>query len=197
MESLGNDKYIGIFSINLQLDYYLTMRLTSTDFTPIQNGVPRDLLTYMSRTQDSVSREKQLKTQLKNPHSDITEIWNIMKTISHHMRNEHSSMLSYDHPLEVRASVSIQNTLSLCSLEHLESEFLEFLKITIANQPRLARLGGRPGTRSLVRAYLSLRLPSDNVADVPSLSNLYQLSEQNGWEFDVCQYFNALCSLCV
>ncbi|CAH8671433.1 unnamed protein product [Schistosoma rodhaini] len=167
-----------------QLDYYLTMRLTSTDFTPIQNRVPRDLLTYMSRAQDSVSHEKQLKTQLKNSHSDIMEMWTFMRTISYHMRNEHGSMLLYNHPLEVRASISVQNTLSLCSLQHLESEFLEFLKITVANQPRLARLGGRPGTRSLVRAYLSLRLPSDNVADVSSLSNLYQLSEQNGWEFD-------------
>ncbi|CAH8579659.1 unnamed protein product [Schistosoma turkestanicum] len=167
-----------------QLDHYLTMRLSSTDFTSFQNGVPRDLLTYMLRTQDSVSREKQLKVHLKNPHSDVTEIWSLMKRISDRMRNEHASMLSYDRPLEVRASVSVQNTLSMCSLEHLESEFLEFIKVTVSSQPRLARLGGRPGTRSLVRAYLSLRLPSENMTDVSSLSNLYQLSEQNGWEFD-------------
>ncbi|KAH8864347.1 Nuclear pore complex protein Nup93 [Schistosoma japonicum] len=163
-----------------QLDYFLTIHLTSVDFTPIQNGVPHDLLTYLARDQDSISCEK----QLKNLHSDVAELWSLMKRISYRMRSDHGSELSYDRPLEVRASLSVQNTLSMCSLEHLESEFLEFMKITVANQPRLARLGGHPGTRSLVRAYLSLRLPSENITNVSAFNDFYQLSEQNGWEFD-------------
>ncbi|CAH8654935.1 unnamed protein product [Heterobilharzia americana] len=161
-----------------QLDCYLSLHLTpSADFTPIQNGVPRDLLTYLSRSHDSISREKQLKSQSKTSHSDIAEMWCFMKRIAYRMRSEHSSLLSYDRPLELRASSFVQNTLSLCALEHLEAEFLEFVKATVANQPRLARLGGRPGTRSLVRAYLSLRLPLESIPDDSFLNNSYQSSE--------------------
>ncbi|CAH8654954.1 unnamed protein product [Heterobilharzia americana] len=160
------------------LDCYLSLHLTpSADFTPIQNGVPRDLLTYLSRSHDSISREKQLKSQSKTSHSDIAEMWCFMKRIAYRMRSEHSSLLSYDRPLELRASSFVQNTLSLCALEHLEAEFLEFVKATVANQPRLARLGGRPGTRSLVRAYLSLRLPLESIPDDSFLNNSYQSSE--------------------
>uniref|UniRef100_A0AA85J3L1 Nuclear pore protein n=1 Tax=Trichobilharzia regenti TaxID=157069 RepID=A0AA85J3L1_TRIRE len=95
------------------------------------------------------------------------------------MRNEYGNMLSCDRPLETRASLSVQNSLSLCSLEHLEFEFLEFVKLTVADQPRLAQLGGRPGTRPLIRAYLSLRLSSKNLTNDPC-----QSFGQKDWEFD-------------
>ncbi|CAH8869539.1 unnamed protein product [Trichobilharzia szidati] len=163
-----------------QLDYYLSLHLTtSTDFTSFQNGVPRDLLTCLSMYHDSLSREKQIKLRLKTYQSDVTEMWCLVKRIAHCMRNEYGNMLSCDRPLETRASLSVQNSLSLCSLEHLEFEFLEFVKLTVAEQPRLAQLGGRPGTRSLIRAYLSLRLSSKNLSN-----DSHQSSGQKDWEFD-------------
>ena len=67
-------------------------------------------------------------------------------------------------------------------------EFAEFLRVTVATQPRLARLGGRPGTRSLVKAYLSLRLPASNdgsLTDSCFANSLLPNSEQNGAKFEV------------
>ncbi|CAL8087585.1 unnamed protein product [Calicophoron daubneyi] len=93
--------------------------------------------------------------------------------------------------LELRASTSLQSVLIECSLSHLESEFMEFLRVTVASQPRLARLGGRPGTRALVRAYLTIRLPSSS-ADLSLKNSSLDNSAMNPQDQNDIEYEDGL-----
>uniref|UniRef100_A0A0X3PLM1 Nuclear pore protein n=1 Tax=Schistocephalus solidus TaxID=70667 RepID=A0A0X3PLM1_SCHSO len=64
-----------------------------------------------------------------------------------------------DRALEHRASPVLQSAFIARSIAHLETEFTAYLRAVVAANPRQAQLGGRPGTRSLVRAFLNVRNP--------------------------------------
>ncbi|KAL7059194.1 hypothetical protein AAHC03_013162 [Spirometra sp. Aus1] len=64
-----------------------------------------------------------------------------------------------DRALEHRASPALQSAFIARSIAHLETEFTAYLRAVVNANPRQAQLGGRPGTRSLVRAFLNVKNP--------------------------------------
>lgn len=59
--------------------------------------------------------------------------------------------------LEARTGSELQAAFLSRSIAHLEAEFTTYLQSVVAANPRIAQLGGRPGVRALVRAYLNTK----------------------------------------
>uniref|UniRef100_A0A5K3F567 Nuclear pore protein n=2 Tax=Mesocestoides corti TaxID=53468 RepID=A0A5K3F567_MESCO len=68
--------------------------------------------------------------------------------------------VTHDRALEVRSGPSLQIAFLSRAIAHLEAEFMACLQVVVSANPRLAQLGGRPGVRSLVRAFLNVKNPA-------------------------------------
>lgn len=67
---------------------------------------------------------------------------------------------AHEKALEARTSSGLQSAFLSRAISHLEAEFVIYLQSVVASNPRIALLGGRPGIRALVRAYLNTKHPS-------------------------------------
>nr|KAG5713038.1 hypothetical protein BaRGS_021832 [Batillaria attramentaria] len=63
-------------------------------------------------------------------------------------------------PGAVRRSKETQRLLVTRAVQHLENNFCQYLKKIVCDNLEQSRLGGVPGTYSLVRSYLKLQLPA-------------------------------------
>ncbi|THD20201.1 Nuclear pore complex protein Nup93 [Fasciola hepatica] len=154
--------------------------------TYARNDKRDSLLTYFAKLNGTDNQDLSGPvTKMRPPvHSDLTEIWSLFYRFGDCCQQQgitHES--AGNRSLELRASESLQHQFILCSLAHLESEFARFLNVTVSNHARLAKLGGLPGTRAVVRAYLNICLPSVN--DSSSInSSALQFPDESGVEFE-------------
>ncbi|VDP94515.1 unnamed protein product [Echinostoma caproni] len=122
--------------------------------------------------------------KVRQTHSDLTEIWSLFSRFAQCFQKQgitHDS--AADRVLELRASESLQHQLILCALDHLGSEFVRFLTVAVSNHARVAKLGGLPGTRALVRAYLNISLPTMNDS-ASNNSSVLQFPDESGVEYE-------------
>ncbi|KAA0183542.1 putative nuclear pore complex protein nup93 (Nucleoporin nup93) (Dead eye protein) [Fasciolopsis buskii] len=189
----GSDRSRDELCYSRQLSQYLESSfIGSFPFGTYARSDRRDsLLTCFANLYGTNGQNISSSTAKLHPpvHSDLTEIWDLFRQfgdccLQQGITHEFSTTRS----LELRASESLQRRLVLCSLTHLESEFIGFLNLTVSNHARLAKLGGLPGTRAIVRAYLNIYLPSAN--DSSSInSSIPQFPDDSGVEFEVGSYF--------
>ncbi|VDL19915.1 unnamed protein product [Hymenolepis diminuta] len=66
---------------------------------------------------------------------------------------------THEKTLEARTSSGLQAAFLSRAVAHLEAEFITYLQSVVTANPRIAQLGGRPGVRALVRAYLNTKSP--------------------------------------
>ncbi|VDO09399.1 unnamed protein product [Rodentolepis nana] len=66
---------------------------------------------------------------------------------------------THEKALEARTCSGLQVAFLSRAVAHLEAEFVTYLQSVVAANPRIAQLGGRPGVRALVRAYLNTKNP--------------------------------------
>ncbi len=66
----------------------------------------------------------------------------------------------HERALEARAGSQLQMQFLSRAIVHLEAEYAAYLQTVVAANPRVAQLGGRPGVRALVRAFLNVRNPT-------------------------------------
>ncbi|EUB62716.1 Nuclear pore complex protein Nup93 [Echinococcus granulosus] len=67
---------------------------------------------------------------------------------------------THERALEFRSGSSLQSAFLRRAIAHLEVEFATYLQTVVSSNPRLALLGGCPGVRALVRAFLNVKNPS-------------------------------------
>ncbi|VDK36595.1 unnamed protein product [Taenia asiatica] len=67
---------------------------------------------------------------------------------------------THDRALEVRSGSSLQSAFLRRAIAHLEAEFATYLQTVVSSNPRQAQLGGCPGVKALVRAFLNVKSPS-------------------------------------
>lgn len=67
---------------------------------------------------------------------------------------------SHERALEARSGSSLQSALLRRAIAHLEAEFATYLQTVVSSNPRQAQLGGCPGVKALVRAFLNVKNPS-------------------------------------
>ncbi|VDM15646.1 unnamed protein product [Hydatigera taeniaeformis] len=67
---------------------------------------------------------------------------------------------THERALEARSGSVLQSAFLRRAIAHLEAEFATYLQTVVASNPRLAQLGGCPGVKSLVRAFLNVKNPS-------------------------------------
>ncbi|TPP59249.1 hypothetical protein FGIG_01424 [Fasciola gigantica] len=154
--------------------------------TYARNDKRDSLLTYFAKLNGTDNQDLSGSVTKMCPpvHSDLTEIWSLFYRFGDCCQQQgitHES--AGNRSLELRASESLQRQFILCSLAHLESEFVRFLNVTVSNHARLAKLGGLPGTRAVVRAYLNICLPSVNDSSSNNSSAL-QFPDESGVEFE-------------
>lgn len=66
---------------------------------------------------------------------------------------------SHERAGETRSSPQLQAAFLGRAIVHLEAEYVAYLQAVVAANPRVAQLGGRPGVRALVRAFLNVKNP--------------------------------------
>ncbi|KAF7258901.1 hypothetical protein EG68_03753 [Paragonimus skrjabini miyazakii] len=167
-----------------QLDRYLSSQAshrTDFGFQP-QTDRSRNLLLFFAEANSSTSNLSG-SSRGSLVHSDVVEIWNLFRRFGESLLENARSGATAHTPLELRALPCVQRKLVECSLAHLESEFVQFMRTTVDSNPRLAKLGGRPGTRALVKAYLNLCL-SSNSPDSNTATSFSMVTEQDGVEFE-------------
>ncbi|KAF8562673.1 hypothetical protein P879_06022 [Paragonimus westermani] len=168
-----------------QLDRYISSQAshrTDFGFQP-QTDRSKNLLLFFAEANGSSTSNVSGSSRGSVAHSDVVEIWNLFRRFGESMiENERNGATAHT-PLELRTLPCVQRKLIECSLTHLESEFVQFMRTTVDSNPRLAKLGGRPGTRALVKAYLNLCL-SSNSPDSNTAASFSMITEQDGIEFE-------------
>ncbi|KAF6775647.1 hypothetical protein AHF37_04265 [Paragonimus kellicotti] len=168
-----------------QLDRYLSSQAshrTDFGFQP-RTDRSRNLLLFFAEANGSSMSNLSGSSRGSLAHSDVVEIWNLFRRFGESLLENERSGATAHTPLELRALPCVQRKLVECSLAHLESEFVHFMRTTVDSNPRLAKLGGRPGTRALVKAYLNLCL-SSNCPDSNAATSFSMVTEQDGVEFE-------------
>ncbi|GAA47281.1 nuclear pore complex protein Nup93 [Clonorchis sinensis] len=160
-------------SYSKQVDQYLSVSANyrseygSSTFPQAED--PMNLLLFLAEANSGTADNRQVSGGGDTAHSDLIEVWNLIKRFADSiqvMRKSNSiPAASSHHVAETRFCAAFQRQLIECSLSHLEAEFVTFLCSTISTHPRVAKLGGRPGTRSLVKAFLNMQLPNHIPSD--------------------------------